>query len=54
MTPAENQARISKEVEQCQARLTWLEQHHGEHGKEAALLKRRLVMLGAIQAATKK
>jgi hypothetical protein len=42
--------RIGREIEQCWARLQFLEKHHRGIGREAALLRRRLTMLKAIQA----
>ena len=45
--------RIAREKEQTTARLQFLEHHAQGLGREAALLKRRLVMLEAITAAGK-
>lgn len=45
--------RIAREKEQTSARLQFLEHHQQGLGREAALLKRRLVMLEAITAAGK-
>jgi prefoldin subunit 5 len=46
----EMQKRIAREIEQCAARLQYLEHHASGLGREASQLKRRLQMLEVIQA----
>jgi hypothetical protein len=50
----EMQRRVEREREQVLARLSWLEKHHQGIGSEAALLKRRLLLIEALAASANK